>query len=117
MHLLLAPFPARFVLVETGQIAIVAFVERLVLDRLEARLTKRGQHKVERVLGARQDARVSDIEFESLALQAFAARLRFGNAFVGETGVLPAGEQVLQIPLALPVADKHQNTVHQLLQS
>ena len=38
MHLLLAPFGAGIVLVEAGQVAIVALVQRLVADRLEIAL-------------------------------------------------------------------------------
>ena len=38
MDLLFAPFPARVVLVEAGEVAIVALVERLVADRVQVAL-------------------------------------------------------------------------------
>jgi hypothetical protein len=41
MHLLLAPLGAGVVLVEAGEIAVVALVQRLVADRLEAGLADR----------------------------------------------------------------------------
>ena len=49
MHLLLAPFGAGVVLVEAGEVAIVALVERLVADGLQAGLADR----VEDVLAGR----------------------------------------------------------------
>ena len=41
MHLLLAPFLARIVLVEAGEVAIVALVQRLVADGLQIALADR----------------------------------------------------------------------------
>ena len=39
------------------------------------------------------------------------ASLRFGDALLGEIGILPAGEEILQIPFALAVTHEHEKTV------
>ena len=38
--------------------------------------------------------------------------LRLGDADLGEVDVLPAGEQVLEVPLALAVTGEYQQTIH-----
>src|SRR6201989_1265771 len=50
-NLLLAPFLAGVVLVEAGQITIVAFVQRQIPDDRKFGLTNLGQHQIQRVLG------------------------------------------------------------------
>src|SRR5438874_2606067 len=52
MHLLLAPFLARVILVQTRQIAVVALVQRQVLPYGKTGLTEFGQGQIERVLRA-----------------------------------------------------------------
>ncbi len=37
---------------------------------------------------------------------------RFLDAKLGEVGVLPAGEEVLEIPIALAVTDEDEKAVH-----
>ncbi len=46
-----------------------------------------------------------------LRLQLAAGFLGLGDALFGEVGILPAGEEVLQIPFALAVAHQHEKTV------
>ena len=48
MHLLLAPFRAGVVLVEAGEVAIVALVQRLVADRLQVALAELIEHDARR---------------------------------------------------------------------
>ena len=67
MHLLLAPFLARVVLVEADEIAIVALVERLVLEHRNFGLAQFLQHQVERALRAHERGGEGDVEVDALA--------------------------------------------------
>ena len=67
MDLLLAPFLTRIVLVEAGEIAVVALVERLVPDGFEARLARLLKHQVERLLRAQH-------------LRPYSLKTRYGQA-------------------------------------
>src|SRR5690606_38535369 len=110
--LFLAPFGAGIVLVEAGQVAIVAFVQGLVAKRFEVRLAKLIENVLAGHLRARQRGRVSDIELETGGLQALASGLGFGMALFGQARIAPAGEQVLEVPFALTVADQDESTRH-----
>ena len=69
VHLLLAPFLPRIVLVEAGEVAVVALVQRQVAMLLEAGLAELLQHQFQRVLRAHQRARIGDVEVEAARLQ------------------------------------------------
>ena len=111
MHLLLAPFRARLVLVEPGEIAVVALVERLVLDHRRFGLAHLVQHQVERALRALERRGEGDIEHDALALELAPGLARFRDALLGQVDVTPAGEQVLQVPVALAVPHEHKKSV------
>ena len=115
-HLLLAPLLAGVILVETGQIAIVALVQRQVLVGLQPGLAELGEHQIERVLSAGQRRGEGDVEGETLRFQLLAGGLGFGDTEFGEVGILPAREQVLQVPVALAMPHEHEETItHSLL--
>jgi hypothetical protein len=113
MHLLLAPFLARVVLVEAGQVAIVALVQRLVADG-----SRRGWPSSSRIRSQVFCARCSTevkamSKPEPLAPSAPCRRLGLLDARVRSgPDVAPAGEQVLQVPFALAVADEHERSGH-----
>ena len=111
MHLLLAPFLAGVVLVQARQVAVIALVEREIFPGREAGLADLGKDQIERVLGARQHRGEGDVERETLRLQFAAGVFRLGNALFGEIGVLPAGEEILQIPFALAMPHEHKKTI------
>src|SRR5690606_32734484 len=94
-----------------GQIAVVALVQRLVLDDRDIGLPHLRKQEVERVLRTLERRGESDIEGKSLRLQLAAGLLRFGDALRREIDVAPAREQVLQIPFALAVTHEHEKTV------
>ena len=77
MHLLLAPFLAGVVLVQAGQIAVVALVQRLVADDRNAGLTHLAEQEIERALRALQRRGEGDVEGEPLRLQLAAGLMRF----------------------------------------
>ena len=68
------------------------------------------QHQIERALRALERRREGDVEVEPLRLQLAAGLARFRDALLGQIDVAPAGEQVLQIPLALAVTHEHEKT-------
>src|ERR1035437_5841625 len=111
VHLLLAPFLARVVLVETDQLAVVALVERLVLEHRNFRLAQFLEHQIERALRADQRGVEVNVQLDPLRLELAAGLARFGDALVGEVDIAPAGEQVLQVPVALAVTHQHEKAV------
>src|SRR5260370_383080 len=115
MHLLLAPSLAGVVLVEARQVAIVALVERKVSLDWNLGLAEVGQDQIERVLRANQHRGKSDIEFQPLLFQLAAGFFRFSDALFCEIGILPAGEEVFQVPFALAVAHEYEKAVAHFL--
>src|SRR6266581_4910952 len=60
---------------------------------------------------AQKHRRERDFERQPLRLQLAAGIDGLGNAFLGEIGILPAGEEILQIPFALAVTYQHEKTI------
>jgi hypothetical protein len=113
MDLLLAPFLAGVVLVEAGEIAVVALVQRQILVNGDAALAHFFEHECRAgALRALQRRGEGDVEGDAARFQFLSGGARLGNALLGEIDVAPAGEEVLQIPLALAVTDEHQQTFH-----
>ena len=77
MHLLLAPFGAGVVLVEAGEVAIVALVERLVADRLEVALADRVEDVLAGDLRPRQRRGEGDVELDAALGELAAGALGF----------------------------------------
>ena len=107
MHLLFTPFFARIVLVEAGQVAIVALIERLILDHGQIGLPDFVEDDAVRVLRARQNGGKGNVEGKPLLLDRLPGRMRFLFAEFGEARIAPAGEQVFLVPFALSVANEH----------
>src|SRR6516162_317001 len=112
MDLLLAPFLARVILVEAGEIAVVALVERLVSQRLQAGLAELIEHDVERALRPRQRRGEGDAEVEPLCLQPPAGGMGLLDALRRQVDVAPAGKKVEEIPFALSMTDDDERAVH-----
>jgi hypothetical protein len=53
-----------------------------------------------------------DVELQPARLQPLAGGARFLAALVGKPDIAPAGEQVLQVPFALPMTDEHESAWH-----
>jgi hypothetical protein len=112
MHLVRAEFFRRFRLVEADKIAIVALVQRHIPDCLKTALAKLLQNEGERFLRPDQIARISDVEMMTGFFELFTRAARLFDPKLGEVDILPPGKQVFRVPLALPVAHKHQYIVH-----
>ena len=110
MHLLLAPFLARIVLVEADEFAVVALVERLVPAFGQAGLPHLGQREGQRVLGADERRGKGKVECDAMRLEAPAGLLGLFDACRGQIHIAPAGEQVLEVPFALAMAQQDQET-------
>src|SRR5208283_2742203 len=111
LHLLGAPFHPRIVLVEADEVAIVALVERLILEHRNARLPDLLEHEVERMLRANERRGEGDIEADILRIELAPGGARFLDTVVGEANVTPTGEEVFQIPVALAVPYEHENSL------
>ncbi|MNY42542.1 hypothetical protein D3C86_1774450 [compost metagenome] len=114
MHLLFAPFFARIILVETGEITIVALVQRLIADGFQRRLADGIEHELAGALGADQRRGEGDVELDAVVGKRLAARLGLFDAKFGQVGITPAGEQVLQVPVALAMPDKDEGAAHMI---
>src|SRR5262245_64406533 len=98
MHLLRPAALSRLILVESREIAVIAFVERHVPSDFEIPLAKLGEDQIERMLGAFEHAREGDVEPITGLLEFPSRRLGLFYPCGRQVGVLPAGEQVLEIP-------------------
>src|SRR5207249_2348805 len=67
------------------------------------------KNDVERVRRALQRAGEGGVEAVAFVLEQGAGAMRLENSFFGETHVLPAGEAVKPVPLALTVADENEH--------
>src|SRR5262249_34677032 len=112
VDLLLAPFLTGVVLVEAGEVAIVALVQRLVLERLEARLAELIEHDVERPLRPLQGRGEGNAEVEPLGPDAYPGGARLLDALRRQVDIAPAGEEVEEVPFALSVTDDDEGAVH-----
>ena len=70
------------------------------------------EDQIERVLGALEGRGVVEIRLEALRLDELAGGARFVDALFGQVRILPAGEQVLEVPVALSVADEDESSGH-----
>jgi hypothetical protein len=77
MDLLLAPLGAGVILVEAGEIAVIALVQRLVVDRLEIGLADAVEDDLAGLFGALQDRGEGDVEGDAVILQRPGALLGF----------------------------------------
>lgn len=104
MDLLFAIFFAHIVLIESGKVTVIAFVESLVADDGGGSLSGRIEDVRKGVLGAAQSRGVGDVNrniFDELA-----GAPGFGDALFGEGDVHPSGKSVLEVPKRLTVADE-----------
>ena len=62
------------------------------------------EHGPERTDGSPQHRGKGDIEIKAFFEQQLAGRMGLGTAFFGEVNIGPAGEPILEIPLAFAVA-------------
>ena len=115
MHLLFAPFGAGVVLVEARKFAVIAFVECLLADCGERGLAEFAEDQTAGMLRAGEIGGEGDVEGEAEGFEALARGFRLANAFLGEVGIFPAGEEIFEVPVTLAVTDKYKQTIHRFL--
>ena len=69
------------------------------------------ESQLERALRTLERRGVADVEADALRLELAAGVARFLHAVLGEVDILPAGEQVGQVPFALAMAHEHKQAV------
>lgn len=108
VNLFFAEFLAGVVLVQSGELSVIPFVESLILDDLEGGLIDFFENDIEGVVGSGEDGGVGYVELrESFRLERLSTEQGFGPAVFGQVGVLPSRKQVLSVPAtsaAVPVS-------------
>ncbi len=112
MDLLGAPALARLLLVDADQLAIVALVQGGGLDGGEPALAKLLENDIERVMRALERGGEGAVEMRAGLFQHGAGAVGLGHALFGEADILPAGEAVGSVPLALAMADENEHVLH-----
>jgi hypothetical protein len=112
MHLLLPPALPRLVLVQSHEVAVVTLVERRVEHDGQLVLVKLAQDDLERVLRPLQQAGEGEVDMCALGLKHGAGAMGLGHAFLGQVDVLPAGEHIEPVPLALAVTDENERVLY-----
>jgi hypothetical protein len=102
-HLLRAVHLGELVLVPPGHHPRVLLVEAVVLDHGHPTLVHPREHEARRAYGTTLVRGGHQVELELFALAERARVARLGDAANGKVNVHPAGEDVAQIPLRLPV--------------
>ncbi len=103
MHLLVTVLGRGFRLVEALQRTVVSFVQSPVANDRNPHLVHLVEDMPQSADGAFQYRRVGDVELVTHLGQQFAGSYSFLIALFGQVHVRPAREQVLEIPVALPV--------------
>ncbi len=96
----------RLGLVQPGEAAVVPLVQPPVLGLGNPGLTRRVQRQPQGPYGAGQHRGEGAVELHACLGDQFAAATGFCLAGRGQVDVHPAGEAVLEIPLALAVAEQ-----------
>src|SRR5690606_35903940 len=112
LHLLGAEPLGRLLLVQPLQVAVVALVQAPAAPHRDPRPPHLPQGQLGRADGPHQDRRVDDVGQDAPLGHEPAGGDRLGLTGGGQVAVVPAGEQVLQVPLALAAAEQHQASDH-----
>src|ERR1044071_2559630 len=111
MHLVGAPALARLFLVDADQLAVIALVEGGSLEGGDFALAAFLEDDVESVVRALERRGEGGAEAITRLLDHGAGAMGFRRTFLGKADVLPAGEAVEPVPLALAVADENEDVV------
>jgi hypothetical protein len=106
MDLIFAMFGGSLCLVETGQFTIVALIQAPMLGHRHPYAVHLRQGDPERTDGTGLNAGERGAEIGVAGFQHFTGLFGFGFALLGQVGIPPAGEPVLEVPFGLAVADK-----------
>ena len=106
LDLLLAVLGRGLGLVQALQRAVVALVEAPALVHRDPVLVQLAQRDVEGADGALERGGIGHVEAQAFLAHQAAAGRGLGPALLGEVDVDPAGEAVLEVPLALAVAQQ-----------
>ncbi len=101
MNLFIAPFLAR---IETAELAVVTFIQHLVAELQQVRLShfRRGQR--EGVLSPNERRGESEVEHNAVRFQRAPGVFRLFNSRWREIDIALTCKQVLEVPFALAMA-------------
>ena len=89
----------------------MALVQGFAVGDRQIELADLLQDDLERALGPLQHAREGGVEVHAARLQKAGGDERLDQPLLGEVGVVPAGEEVAAVPLALTVPDQHERVI------
>lgn len=112
VNLVLAPLLPRVILVETAKLAVVTLVESLVLVDGDVLLAELLELDTEGGLGTLKGGSEGNVELDTGSSDTLGTGKRFFATKLGESGVLPAGEEVELVPLGLAVTGENESTDH-----
>src|SRR5690606_23621793 len=112
LHLAGAEPLGRLLLVQPLQVAVVALVQAPAAPHRDPRPPHLPQGELGGADGPHQHGRVDDVGQDAPLGHQPAGGDRLGLTGGRQVAVVPAGEQVLQVPLALAVAEQHQASDH-----
>src|SRR5262249_3170432 len=99
----------RLGLAEALQVAVVALVQRLVLDDRKIGNAELAERDAERLLRAHQLRGEGAGEGALRVAESYSGGVRLGAPLLGQRDVDPAGEAVLEVPLRLSVAEQDED--------
>ncbi|MNN46844.1 hypothetical protein D3C81_1612430 [compost metagenome] len=112
LDLVFAVLGGSLSLVQALQATVVALVEAPGLAHRQPILIKLGQRTLQGVDGALEHRGVGDVELQAFLAHQAAGGSRFPAPLLGQVDIHPAGEAVVQVPLALAMAQQYEFTGH-----
>ncbi len=99
-------------LVQALQAAVVALIEAPGLVHRQPVLLQLGQRTLQGVDGALQYGGMGDVELQAFLAHQATGGGRFATPLLGQVNIDPTGEAVVQVPLALAMAQQYESTGH-----
>jgi hypothetical protein len=106
MDLLIAPFRGGFGFVQALEGAIVALIKTPGIVLREIVLAKFAKAEIHRAVRPFEDGGEGNVEVVALLFEKLTGGFGFVDAGFGEVDIRPAGEEVLQIPFGLAMAEQ-----------
>ena len=104
MNLFVAMLVTGFLLVQTGQAAIMTFVEPVIFLHRQPQAPHFLQREIERLDRPCLKAGEADVRINAALFHQLARRQCLFNALLGDVDIPPAGKAVFEIPLRLAMA-------------
>ena len=92
----------------------MALIEGWIANDLDTRRAKLGEHQLQSMLRADEIGGEGAVEEKTMRLEAVSGGACLLDSLGSQIWVLPPSKNVFQVPVALAVAQEHENPVHYL---